>query len=577
MSSLKASLVFVVMVLVLGGGFRFYNLDWDEGNHLHPDERFLTMVANAMKVPESFIHYLNPTISTFNPSNIGFPFFVYGIFPLSATVLITNTLGLNTYHDFTFIGRMISGLVDMGTLMVVLLTARLIQRRYRLPYPNFALWASFFYAVAVLPIQLSHFFATDTFLTFFLSLTVYLFLKTVYTQRILYVLLGGVSWGLALATKVSAVYFLPLVIAIVLLPREGKIDHLTLKHRRSIVHAIGFLLLFAVSAYMTVRLANPYMFESASFFDFRINQALWQNLQWLRGLEDESTSFPPAIQWIDTAPIWFSLKNMAALGFGLPQFLLLVLGTAWLFYHNIKQRQVTHLTLLAGFTLGYFIYQSTTFIKIMRYFYFLYPFMVIISAYGTVNLIHRIKQRYKVPLQFLILCLSLLWPLMFLSIYINSNSRVTASHWMVDQIPSDSVIAVEHWDDGLPLGGVDKLGKQFHFVELPVFGADTAEKWGQINEGLSQADYYVLSSNRAWGSMPRLPDQYPKTTQFYADLFSERLTYTKVAEFTSYPSLSYLGIPIILPDQWADESFTVYDHPKVMIYQNTAINKKFSY
>jgi len=30
-----------------------------------------------------------------------------------------------------------------------------------------------------------------------------------------------------------------------------------------------------------------------------------------------------------------------------------------------------------------------------------------------------------------------------------------------------------------------------------------------------------------------------------------------------------LGIPVDFPDQWSDEAFTVYDHPKVMIYQNT--------
>jgi len=48
---------------------------------------------------------------------------------------------------------------------------------------------------------------------------------------------------------------------------------------------------------------------------------------------------------------------------------------------------------------------------------------------------------------------------------------------------------------------------------------------------------------------------------------SNKTNYKKVAQFTSYPSLSYLGIPVSFPDDWSEEAFTVYDHPKVMIFK----------
>ena len=38
--------IFLVLVLLTGAYLRTAGLDWDEGQHLHPDERFLTMVES---------------------------------------------------------------------------------------------------------------------------------------------------------------------------------------------------------------------------------------------------------------------------------------------------------------------------------------------------------------------------------------------------------------------------------------------------------------------------------------------------------------------------------------------------
>ena len=42
------------LVLILAFVLRIYGLNWDQGNHLHPDERFLTMVASAMSDTQRF-------------------------------------------------------------------------------------------------------------------------------------------------------------------------------------------------------------------------------------------------------------------------------------------------------------------------------------------------------------------------------------------------------------------------------------------------------------------------------------------------------------------------------------------
>ena len=82
---------------------------------------------------------------------------------------------------------------------------------------------------------------------------------------------------------------------------------------------------------------------------------------------------------------------------------------------------------------------------------------------------------------------------------------------------------------------------------------------------LEGADYIFVSSNRLYESIPRIPERYPMTIEYYDMLFSGELGFELVKTFTSRPSL--FGIE--LNDDGAEEAFTVYDHPKVLIFQKT--------
>ena len=104
---------------------------------------------------------------------------------------------------------------------------------------------------------------------------------------------------------------------------------------------------------------------------------------------------------------------------------------------------------------------------------------------------------------------------------------------------------------------------------MPVFDPDSQQKWETLNVLFKQGDYIILSSNRGWGSIPTVPSRYPQMAKFYQDLINNKTQYKKVKEFTSYPSLSYLGIPLTINDDYSEEAFTVYDHPKVMIFKKS--------
>ena len=41
------------LIFVLAFVLRIYGLNWDQGFHLHPDERFLTMLATDISLPHS--------------------------------------------------------------------------------------------------------------------------------------------------------------------------------------------------------------------------------------------------------------------------------------------------------------------------------------------------------------------------------------------------------------------------------------------------------------------------------------------------------------------------------------------
>ncbi len=76
----------LLIVLAIGAYFRFTGLDWDQNFHLHPDERFLTIVASSLDPVSDPLAYLKTSESTLNPYNANQGFYVYGNFPMTVTV-----------------------------------------------------------------------------------------------------------------------------------------------------------------------------------------------------------------------------------------------------------------------------------------------------------------------------------------------------------------------------------------------------------------------------------------------------------------------------------------------------------
>lgn len=155
-----------------------------------------------------------------------------------------------------------------------------------------------------------------------------------------------------------------------------------------------------------------------------------------------------------------------------------------------------------------------------------------------------------------------------MSIYFHPITRVSASKWIYENISTDSTVTFEEWDDGLPLGLPNYPPANFKTESLFMYDFDTPEKWQKINEKLTKVDYIFLTSNRAYGSTMKLPDKYPQTIKYYQDLFNGTGQFLKVAAFTSYPCFPPIGKSwFCFNDDSSEEAFTVYDHPRVLIFK----------
>ncbi len=158
-----------------------------------------------------------------------------------------------------------------------------------------------------------------------------------------------------------------------------------------------------------------------------------------------------------------------------------------------------------------------------------------------------------------------------------------------------TVLGNEHWDDALPLrlDGRDPFYNWYRGLHsspdtlMDLYNDDNAAKREQLLDWLDEVDAIVLSSNRLYASIPRLAQRYPLTTAYYRALFDGSLGFRPAAEFVSFPSLGPCqfpeqempfgrpaaqftnALPCSLPWPPAEEAFSVYDHPRVLIFIKT--------
>ena len=305
----------------------------------------------------------------------------------------------------------------------------------------------------------------------------------------------------------------------------------------------------------------------------------------------DAFTFPYTLQYVGIIPYWYELKNIFLWGLGpllaIISFLGVLYGTVIAITKHTKQEKWAQELIILIFFWAYFLTVGKFAIGFMRYMLPLYPLFCLFGAIFIYQLItHLTKNSFIRNAYYIILSMLLLvWPLSFMHIYSQLNTRVQASNYINQIIPPGKTLAVEHWDDGLP------LATQPHYLmqTLALYDQDTPEKWEKIVGQLQHTDYIIIASNRLYVPIQKLadcniypqPHCYPIGSVYYKNLFNgkpilqntsfsslpgaNQLIFRQIAQFSVSPQIPILNIPI--NDQKADESFTVYEHPKIMIFK----------
>ncbi|MDD2224652.1 MAG: glycosyltransferase family 39 protein [Candidatus Shapirobacteria bacterium] len=585
--------ILILIIFIIAFSLRIYGFNWDQGNHLHPDERMIAMVAEKITFPtidpkltlsEKFGVLFDPK-SSLNPH-----FFAYGSFPIYFLKAVCYLLSfieptLINYDKMNLVGRFLSAIFDSLTVIFI----------YKITLITFksnkkAIFAALFYSLSILPIQLSHFYAVDVLLNFFIFFTLYQTICLYQKFNFKNAFFVGLGFGLSLATKISATVLvfslgIGLIISVFLslkkeifgeeisflkkikkyLRKIFSLKFWSLKKQHQFKDIILYFLLIMFVVEIVFIICEPFAIFNFSEF--------WRQLNEQETMTKSAFVFPYTLQYVNTIPYIYQLKNIFLWGLGPVFGILSLLGGVYTFSKLIKglftpgnEKSEGSQLILFSFFIIYFLIVGKFAIKFNRYCLPLYPIFAIFAA----NFIFSFKKK---KLIIIFSSLHLFWLFAFMNIYNVPNTRVSATEWINQNISPGNTILREHWDDGLPLGYHDDI----NLIDLPLYDPDNdPQKWPLIQNYLKQSDYLIIASNRLYTPLQKLincenlPEDkcYATTANYYKDLFSGKLSYIKVAEFSNYPNISGFNIN----DQSADESFTVYDHPKVIIFKNTHSN-----
>ena len=161
-------------------------------------------------------------------------------------------------------------------------------------------------------------------------------------------------------------------------------------------------------------------------------------------------------------------------------------------------------------------------------------------------------------------------------------------------ITGASVANETDFDYPIPMrvDGYDAFGGLYRGdLNLQVYWDDNDEKLNRFVSTLDQTDFILIPTNHQYAQISRVPERYPLTAYYYRELmgcpldeeiipcyyeanpgdYQGRLGFDLVAVFESFPKLD---LPLIgeieINDQYAEEAFTFYDHPKVLIFKKNA-------
>ncbi len=491
---------FLVILIAIGIGFRFTWTNWSQGTNLHPDEYGLTNTLTQLHIPKNLGDYFNTRLSPISPYEKydvqGQPIadgpdnrMRWGQWPITIIRGLGELTGNTGYNEIRLMGRQLSALADvLSLLLIFLISERLYNRKT-------GLLAAALSALAVLQIQQSHFMTVDNFGLLFTVLAIYACVRIAQRpcanrpvksnaqnglpistyqgdlQALIWYALFGISFGMAMASKVN---LLPL--GGMLLPAAFiGIADLKLKTKRDLPRIFAITVLYLIFAgliaLLTFRVTQPMSFRASTgdtkIFTLRFNPDWVDSMKVAQSESNGIGGGPPGEQWAHRTAILFPLVNMVLWGLGLPLGLMGWAGfslASWQFLRWGKNWKSHLLPLI--WTAGYFFFMGTRWVKSIRYFLPIYPFLCLFAAWGLLavwnwgrtaidaqnippntrsfNLARITRSLVPTALMIVVIMGTLSWALAFTNaVYRHDPTRIQAARWIFQNIPAPFQLAIQ--------------------------------------------------------------------------------------------------------------------------------------
>ena len=569
---------------------RFVGINWGLPYPMHPDERNMANAVQSLNCKFSIFNFQfssQPLSDCLNPH-----FFAYGQLPIYTGYALIETsrfLRLQplsspiTFDEATLSLRLISALASLLTVWVlykIIFDFFINKKNINIILKITTLLILSFPPYAV---QLAHFGTTESILIMLYSLIIFLSLKLSEKLNTKNIALIGIITGVSVGVKTSSLIFagVPIVVLIfwfVTLFKKNK--------RKGLLYLVNAAFLTTLLFVIGYVISSPY--NIIAFKDF-LGSMNYESAVALGKVDVFYTR-----QFFETLPYYFQFIKIFPFALGLPMLIIFVTSYLLLPFKNFKI-WVLRLSFLIPF-----VVLGATYAKWSRFISLVFPVMSIIVSLGILRIYEVVENRKIASLIItLLVIISIIPGLAYMSIYQNSDVRFKASEWIYKNIESGETILSETANvvdiplalpERLRITGYKLQERHFNVISFDFYNVDTdirLEK--ELTNHLQNINYMFVPSRRIFANhtclgpstsdqalntisykfdrCEKLEEKYPILSSYYKNLF-DRNKYQKIAEFTSYPKISLFGKTFLeFPDENSEETWTVFDHPVIRIYK----------
>lgn len=540
MLKIKNIIPFAILLILLVFT-RYVNISWGIPYMFHPDER--NIIVSLGQLQCSNILNLSECL---NPH-----FFAYGQFFLYLGYLFKSIAHITSFFDTALILRFLSATFSVFSVYVGFLIIKNLTQRYLKKYSKKTIEFGGLFVLIFSPIliQIAHFGTTESILVFLYTSAIYTSLlyldKKIDSNK--WLIVSSLLVGVAIATKISSLIFLSVPVIALYLYKDKSIK----QKLQYVLHILFLTIVFAI-------LFSPHNLISYRSFLGSLN---YESAVALGKIKVFYTT-----QFEMSTPMLFQIMKVFPYSLGAPVFLIFILGL--LFLPKNKEFNFLKLSFLA-----YFIPSSFTYAKWTRFMAPVFVLMIIIAyIFLLERLLKRVKKRNYRKIFFWVFVFFMIVPgIIFTNLYFKTDTRTQASNWIIKNVENNSFILSETANVvDIPYG--KRNNKKFNVESFDFYNIDSNDDlYKTLQKNIKEADYIIVPSRRIFANhtclMQKDPfsfskdrcsileKKYPRINKYYKDLFSGKLGFKKVAEFK------------LFNDEFAEETFSVFDHPVVRIYK----------